>query len=65
MPGGFDFTDLTSGFVYTLVYNVDSTTNNFTPGSGNDVVLSVVPEPGSLALSRDGGLGLLSRRRRR
>ncbi|QOV90651.1 autotransporter-associated beta strand repeat-containing protein [Humisphaera borealis] len=65
MPGGFDFTDLTSGFVYTLVYNVDSTTNNFTPGSGNDVVLSVVPEPGSLALAAMGGLGLLSRRRRR
>lgn len=63
--GGFAFTDLSTGFVYTLVYNVDSLTNNLTPGSGNDVVLSVVPEPGSLALAAMAGLGLLARRRRK
>ncbi|QOV90168.1 autotransporter-associated beta strand repeat-containing protein [Humisphaera borealis] len=64
LPGGFDFTDANTGFVYTLLYNVDSTTNNLTVGSGNDVLLSIVPEPSALGLAAMAGVGLLRRRRR-
>lgn len=63
--GVYSATDGT--YVYTLTYTGDFTAGvtNATPGSGNDLVLTVVPEPAGLALLAMAGLGLLGRRRRR
>jgi hypothetical protein len=55
-------TDSGSGFTYTLTYNLDSANPTQV---GNDAVLSVVPEPGTLGLAGAAMAGLLLRRRRR
>lgn len=53
LPAGWD-----------VVYNVDYATSNLTPGSGNDVAITTVPEPATLAmLIFAAGLCLMFKRR--
>ena len=64
--GDGTFTATNGQTTYTLTYTADFASNNPTPGSGNDVLLTVtVPEPAGLGLLALAGLGLLARRRTR
>ncbi len=64
LTNGATFFDSSTGFEFKIDYDSNFALGTFGNGSGNDIALSVVPEPSTWAAMLMGCVGLLIFRRR-